>query len=87
VEVKDVKNPAYQAPNTLDPEAIMVSDRYGETQTMDAYDELVVGQLPYSNTLYVIAPYDWKSTDIRSERLHIEQEIRNVIDEYLGGSA
>ena len=87
VEVKDVKNPAYQAPNTLDPEAIMVTDRYGETQTMDAYDELVVGKLPYSNTLYVIAPYDWKSTDIKSEKLQVEQDIKNVIDECLGGSA
>ena len=87
VEVKDVKNPAYQAPNTLDPEAIMVADRHGEIQAMDAYDELVVGKLPSSNTLYVIAPYDWKSTDIKSEKLQVEQDIKNVIDEYLGGSA
>ena len=87
IEVKDVKNPAYQAPNTMDPEAIMVSNRYGEPRTMEAYEELVVGQLPYSNTLYVIAPYDWKSTDIKTEKFAIEEDIKSQIDEYLGGSA
>ncbi len=39
VEVKNVKNPAYQVPGVLDPEDVLVIDRKGRERSINDYDE------------------------------------------------
>ena len=83
VEVNNVKNPAYQAPGVLEPEAILIVDREGGRKSMKEYEELVSGELPSFNTLYVIAPYQLASPN----RAELAENIREAIFEYAGGTA
>ncbi len=82
VEVKNVKNPAYQAPGVLEPEAILIVDRVGGRKSMKEYEELVSGELPSFNTLYVIAPCQLASAN----RAKLVENIREAIFQYAGGS-
>lgn len=82
VEVKNVKNPAYQAPGVLEPEAILIVDRVGGRKSMKEYEELVSGELPSFNTLYVIAPCQLASAN----RAKLAENIREAIFQYAGGS-
>ncbi len=89
VEVKNVKNPAYQAPGILEPEAILIVDREGSRKSMKEYEELVSGELPSFNTLYVIAPYhrDASPSQFASlNRQELAEKIKEVIFEYTGGA-
>ncbi|MXY21961.1 MAG: HD domain-containing protein [Dehalococcoidia bacterium] len=82
VEVKNVKNPAYQAPGVLEPEAILIVDREGGRKSMKEYEELVSGELPSFNTLHVIAPCQLASAN----RPELAENIREAIFQYAGGS-
>lgn len=81
VEVKNVKNPAYQDVATLNPETILIRDRKGNLKTMSAYDDIVVAKLPASDTLYVIAPYDPPVAD----QQELEDQILEIMDAIIGG--
>ena len=87
VEVKNVANPAYQVPGVLGPESILVKPRHYEPHAINERDELVVGQLPSFDTLHIIAPYEWTTSDINLEKLRIEKKIREILDDYVGGPA
>ena len=85
VEVKNVKNPAYQAPGVLEPEAILIVDQGGGRKSMKEYEELVSGELPSFNTLYVIAPYnqnDAPSQIDQSGWMQLAEETKEVIFNY-----
>ena len=81
IEVKNVKNPAFQDAATINPETILIQDRRGELKTMNAYDEVVAAKLPASDTLYVIAPYDGPV----ASRLEIQSRIVEMMDPLVGG--
>ena len=68
VEVKNIQNPAYSDPGSLNPEAILVVDNNGSTKSMDQYDELVAGKLPSFHTLHIISPYEWP-TEVDEQQL------------------
>ena len=91
VEVKNIQNPAYSDPGSLNPEAILVLDKSGSTKSMDQYDELVAGKLPSFNTLHVIAPFEWPADAIeqqlRSAKADLQQEITTIVFESVGGSS
>ena len=89
VEVKNVKNPAYQAPGVLEPEAVLIVDRHGGSKSMKDYEELVSGEFPSFNTLYVIAPDHGITapTQLASlNRQELAEKIRDVIFEYAKGA-
>ena len=90
IEIKNIKNPAYQDVGILNPEAILIQDRDGRRKTMNEYDELVTGKLPSTDTFYVIAPYEWSSPNDRQsrskERSTIEKCIKGIVDSRIGGS-
>ena len=82
VQVKNVKNPAYQDSATLNPETILIQDRKGSLKAMSAYDDIVAAKLPASDTLYVIAPYD----QFEADPLEVENQIVDIMDKIIGGS-
>ena len=91
VEVKNVKNPAYQNIGSLDPEEILVNASDGQRKTMQQYDELisVSGRFPSYNTLHVIAPFEVAANDERQlaslKRAGVEEQIRDIVLNYVGG--
>ena len=90
VEVKNVKNPAYQTPGVLDPEGVLVVDRRGREHSINDYDELSSAKLPSFDTLHVIAPYTWevtKSEEIPNQKLRLEETVREIILDYVGGGS
>ena len=90
VDVKNVKNPAYQAPGTLDPEDVLVVDRKGGEHSINDYDELSSAKLPSFDTLHVIAPYEWNiATDedsLSDQKLRLDERIREIVLDYVGGT-
>ena len=91
VEVKNVKNPAYQNIGSLDPEEILVKASDGQRKTMQQYDELisVSGRFPSYNTLHVIAPFEVDANDesqlASQKREGVEEQIRDIVFNYVGG--
>ena len=82
IDVKNVKNPAYQAIGVLNPEEILIQDHSGLRRDMNSYDEVVTGKLPSYDTLYVIGPYTQHSQSKSS--LVIEKELIKILDEHVG---
>jgi HD superfamily phosphohydrolase len=91
VEVKNVKNPAYQAPGVLDPENLLVMPGNGRPRAMNTYDELGSAQLPSFDTLHVIAPHTWSSVEdqksLSVEKLNLEETIKGIVLDCVGGTA
>ncbi len=91
IEIKNIKNPAYQSRGALNPEAILIQDSSGNPTNMSTYDDdLVAAKLPSSDILYVIGPYEWTSSDdqlsISSERSSVQNDIMGIIADEVGGS-
>lgn len=65
---KSLKNPAYLAPGSLDPEAVHVISREQRPRTLDQFDELVNAKLPTTERLHVIGPFDRAEGLSKAER-------------------
>ena len=91
VQIKNVKNPAYQDRATLDLETIYVVNRQEPVQRLDQYDELVAGKLPSFNTLHVIAPYEWPAgvneQQLRGAKANLKREIEAIVLNSVGDSS
>ena len=84
VHRKQVKNPAYGDPSVLDPEAIYVLSRDGQSaQQLLERDDVVKAPRPADERLHIIAPWDQGlsiSRDARAaERAHLAERIRRII--------
>ena len=90
VQIKNVKNPAYQDRATLDLETIYIVNRQEPVQRLDQYDELVAGKLPSFNTLHVIAPYEWPAgideQQLGDAKASLQQEIKAIVFNSVGDS-
>ena len=80
IHKKSIKNPAYQAPGEIDPEAIHVRTSNGGTRMMSEFDSAVRGGMPATERLHVIGPRE--SNEATEE---LAEEIKNLIFGYVGG--
>lgn len=75
-----IRNPIYQDPDVLDPEAIMVLSRSGTiTREMKDYPYLLSANMPRDRRVHVIGPLDSSRNTSRSERQQKRQEMNNLV--------
>ncbi len=89
VHKKSIRHPAYQERVGLEPEAIHVMSRDGPVRMMSEFPDLVSPKMPKTERLHVIAPFPFNGTTSREERkkaaAHLEQQIRELVFNYIGG--
>ena len=88
VQIKNVKNPAYQDPATLDLESVYVVSREGNVQRLDQYDELVMGKRRSLYTLHVVAPHEWPidicQKKLKDVKTNLQNDIISIIKQAMG---
>ena len=82
---KKVKNPAYQPPGGLGPEAIMIrSRRDGKLLSFNQFTEVVTASFPSAERLHIIAPLDGDLMD-SGRRQEMSKQIEVLIFRHVGG--
>jgi len=90
VHKKTVKNPAYQAPGTLDPEGILVLNREGTLRSFHDYAAVAMAKYERAEHLHVIAPSEvpagLNDRARQKTRDDLATRIRTLIIKELGGT-
>ncbi len=86
---KSIKHPAYHQRGRLEPEAIHVRSRDGNTRMMSDFPGLISAQMPTTEQLHIIGPVEGLGTDLAplpQEAIQKQQEIESLIFAHIGGT-